>query len=224
MSTYQTKTPNQGTSPKQNTGLAKALFEQEQARQQAQMGGDSNLGIDPFTQALARSGGQSDWADQLDPSLTNPNYKKDLEKQKRLEKMRARLHEQINPVSEHQVFAAREKQVKEEIDKLRIELQGLAQDVAAFDKEVELTLMTQVSHPKEGKYYIAFFQKLRAFIMLLRQKIKSAKTWATAINGKKSKKRYHAGAGIVMASSGYEQTKDVFDTMHHERSMTYGGS
>ncbi len=224
MSTYQTKTPNPSTTAHQNTGLAKALFEQEQARQQAQMGGDTNFGMDPFTQALARSGGQSNWADQLDPSLNNPNYQKDLEKQKRLEKMRARLHEQINPVNEHQVFAAREKQVKEEIDKLRYELQGLAKDVAAFDKEVELTLMTQVSQPKEGKYYIAFFQKLRAFIMLLRQKIKNAKPWATMVNGKKNKKRYHAGAGIVMASGGYEQTKDVFDTMHHERSVTYGGS
>ena len=224
MSTYQTKTPNQSSSAKPNVGLAKALFEQEQARQQAQMGGDNSLGIDPFTQALARSGGQSNWADQLDPSLANPNYQRDLEKQKRLEKMRAKLHEQINPVNEHQVFAAREKQVKEEIDKLRVELQGLAKDVVAFDKEVELTLSTQISHPKEGKYYLAFFQKLRAFIMLLRQKIKSAKTWATTINGKKTKKRYHAGAGIVMASGGYEQTKDVFDTMHHERSMTYGGS
>lgn len=138
--------------------------------------------------------------------------------------MRARLHEQINPVNEYQVFAAREKQVKEEIDKLRVELQGLAKDVAVFDKEVELTLMTQVSQPKEGKYFIAFFQKLRAFIMLLRQKIQSAKPWATVMNGKKSKKHYHAGAGIVIGGNSYEQTKDVFDTMHHERSATYGGS
>lgn len=141
----------------------------------------------------------------------------------RKEQLRRQLHEQINPVDSTRVFDARQKQVKEEIDKLRHELKALAQEVAAFHKEIELTLMTEIgSQPgMEGKYYINFFQQLRAFIMLLRQKIKSARTWASAAGQKKKKKM--VGAGIVIDGAAHEQTKSVYDMMHHERSNAYGG-
>ncbi len=139
------------------------------------------------------------------------------------ERLRRQLHDQINPVDSTRIFDARQKQVKEEIDKLRHELKALSQEVSAFHKEIELTLMTEVgSHPgMDGKYYLNFFQQLRAFIMLLRQKIKSARTWASAAGQKKKKKM--VGAGIVIDGAAHEQTKSVYDMMHHERSNAYGG-
>lgn len=145
------------------------------------------------------------------------------EKAKR-ERIRKQLHDQINPVDATKVYDARQKQVKEEIDKLRQELKALAIEVSQFNKEVEMTLMTEVgSHPgMEGKYYITFFQQLRSFIVLLREKVRSARTWANQFGAKKKKKRV-VGAGIVVEGSGHEQTKSVFDMMHHERSNAYGG-
>ena len=224
MNSYPTKTNTTHTAHQQTNNLAKALFEQEQNRQSAQMGSDNGAGLDPFTQALARSGSQLDWGNQLDPAAQDPDWQQNAEKQKRLEMMRRKLHEQINPVNEQQVFAAREEEVKAEIDKLRQELKGLARDVVAFDKEVELTLMTQVAEPRSGKYFFNFLHKLRLWIMSLRMKVQKAASWATTISGKNTKKRKHFGAGIMVDGNSFEQTKSIFDTMHHERSMTYGGS
>jgi hypothetical protein len=45
------------------------------------------------------------------------------------------------------------------------------------------------------------------------------------MNSKKKKKRSKFGAGIDVgaAGKGYEQSKAVFDSMHHENSAVYGG-
>lgn len=162
------------------------------------------------------SGVQDDWMEQ---------QRIEQEKQRNREILRRKLHDKVNPTSSESIFDAREKQVKKEIDQLRYELRMLAKDVADFEKDVELTLMTEVVKPgQSGTYYINFFQKLRAFIILLRQKIKSARTWANQMSAKKSKKKGKRGsAGIQVGGSKSEQTQAVFDQMHHERSNAMGG-
>ncbi len=190
----------------------------------------SPQGINPFARALAEARGaqgqstdtvtNNSGMDNLDPA----EQQRKLEETQKRERLRQQLHKQVNPVEARDVFNARESQVKKEIDNIRHELKLLSQEVAAFSQEIDMTLMSNVVSPgQEGKYYLSFFQQLRAFIMLLRQKIHSARTWATTMHGKKSKKK-RKGAGLEISGQQYEQTATVFDRMHHERSTVYSGS
>ncbi len=216
--------------------FAKAMADMEREKPAT---GD-NSGVNPqdassklFSDALARTGGQfGDFnygqPDQSTDNAQNPanNVDWQAEQQRQLEKQQLeaahkRRHDQINPVDTIDVFNARENQVKKEIDQLRQELKLLATDVIKFEKEVDITLMTQVVNPgQDGKYYISFFQQLRSFIMLLRQKIKSASTWATQMHGKSKKKQR---MGMMIGGTGYEKTSTIQDMMHHERSSQYSG-
>lgn len=220
--TYKPLTPPSGTRPTPASNpFARALAETEQnTLKQNQRHPHSPA---PASQA-------DNYYSQLNqgysPLLQDPLAEREraaLEMKKAQE--RRRLHEQINPVETTELFNTRSRKVKEEIDALRQELKALAVDIAQFHKEVDLTLMTTIVDPgQEGKYYLNFFQQLRAFIMLLRQKIKSARTWATQMNAKQGKKkRRKISAGIDVGGQSHEQTASVYDMMHHERSNAFGG-
>ena len=218
--TNRSNSSNRSSSTASVNPFARALAE---AEKQASQGGSQSK--QPFGSDLLGSNG----VDPLSP-FGGADFDKNAliweqQMKAKKERERKRLHDEINPVDSTKLFDARQEQVKEEINKLRYELQALSKDVAAFNKEIELTLMTEIGTKpgQEGKYFITFFQQLRSFIMLLRQKIKSAKTWASTTKGKSSKKKRMQGAGIVIEGSSHEQTKSVFDMMHHERSNAYGG-
>lgn len=195
-----------------------------------------NTSINPFARALqeARGGQSEDFLENqqnsdrandfgTDPFQSSPeDQRKNQLEQMRRARLRDQLHRQINPVEAHDVFNAREQQVKKEIDSIRYELKMLVQEVVAFEKEVDLTLQTNVAQPgQDGAYYISFFQQLRAFIMLLRQKVSSARTWATTWNSRKRK--MGSAPGMQISGKSYEQTATVFDQMHHERATAYAG-
>jgi len=212
--------------------FARALAELE--NQQSTGGQSTDFGNDPFADALARTGGQysdqfSDTANPLDSPYSQYNQA-DLLKKQQEEAQKARLkkelHDRINPVETTDIFNARREQVAREIDQLREDLKKLAFEISNFHKEVDITLMSAISDPGEqGKYYLNFFQKLRAFIMMLRQQVQSARTWMQQSQIKKSKKKRRGAApGMMVEGSSHEQTQTIFDTMHHERSSTYGGS
>lgn len=215
---------NRGTTTGKNSSVAsqnpfaRALAEAEKLA--SQNGNQSNSASEPGFPGLDGLGGFNQFGGK---KFDQASLLREQQEKAKKERMRRQLHEQINPVDSTKLFDARQKQVKEEIDKLRYELKALSQEVRAFNKEIELTLMTEVgSHPgMEGKYYLNFFQQLRAFIILLRQKIRSARTWASTAGQKKKKKM--VGAGIVIDGAAHEQTKSVYDMMHHERSNAYGG-
>lgn len=204
--------------------FAQALAETEREKQ---FSGDQipSNNTDLFSDALARTGGSFADMNQANQGSYDPaEQQRVLEEQRKKEMMRKKLHDQINPVNTIDIFNAREKQVKREIESLRKELKALVVEVQDFHKEVEVTLMTEIVNPGEqGKYYINFFQQLRNLIMLLRQKISSAKTWATQLNGKKSKKRSKLGPGLQVGGQDYEKTSTIQDMMHHERSNAYSG-
>lgn len=178
----------------------------------------------PFSDALSRTGGS-----MADSVPTNADFMKqqqeEQERIRRRELLRKKLHDQVNPTSQENIFDAREKRVKEEIEKTRKELEMLAKDIAKLRQDVDIAVFQEVVEPgQQGTYYISFFQKLRAFIMLLRQKIKSAQTWATQLNAKSKKKKGKNGQSMSMqGKQGHEQTKTVFDTMHHEVSNARSG-
>ncbi|MEN8253162.1 MAG: DUF5660 family protein [Patescibacteria group bacterium] len=204
--------------PKGNP-FARALAETERG---AFTGGNKDKSAsNPFADALAKTGGNI-------PETNNQNaletQQKRLEEQAKKDRLKRQRHKEINPIDSTELFNAREKRVKEEIDKVRQELKMLAIDVAKFQRDVDITLMTEVVSPgQDGKYYITFFQKLRAWIRLLRQQIKSAGTWATQLNGKKKKKRKKTGKGLEVSGAGHEKTDMVQKMMHHENSTVYSG-
>jgi len=204
--------PKSGVNP-----FASALAETEKKA----YSGQPKISDNPFADALARTGGRM--PTEQDPAAAQAQENKIREEQRR-EQLRQKLHKEINPIEATQLFSQREQQVKQEINQIRQELKMLVMDIAKFEKAVDLTLMTQVVDPGEqGKYYLSFFQKLRAFIMLLRQKIKSAGTWATQINGKKKKKRGKGMVGIEVSGTGSEKTDMVQQMMNHENASAISG-
>ncbi len=218
------KTSRSNTSKSGVNPFARALAETEQSLNrggQAGMDGGNN----PFRDALAKTGGKFDFNQGFDSHKTDtidPEQQRlQLERQRKKDALRRKLHDKVNPVDLVDVYNAREQQVKKEIDKLRDELKMLVKEVKKFDQEVQITLMTEVVKPgQDGKYYIAFFQQLRTFIMLLRQKIHSAHTWATQLHGKQKKKQKK---GMQIGGQAHEKTSTIQDMMHHERSSQYSG-
>jgi len=189
-------------------------------------------GVNPFARALAEARGGQSSEDQF-ASPKNKDYQnsplnldeqqlQQAEKLKR-ERMRQQRYREINPIEAHDVYNAKQEQVKKEIDSIRYELRMLSKEVVAFEKDVDLTLMSNVAEPGQtGTYFITFFQQLRAWIQLLRAKVHSARTWATTFTSKKRKSKNTPGMEI--GGKNYEQTATIFDMMHHERSTAYSGS
>lgn len=149
----------------------------------------------------------------------------EMERKQKYEQQRRELHKKVNPVERTEVFNAREAEVEKKIESLRQELKMLAKDVKQFSKEIDMTLMDEVKNPgQEGTYYISFFEKLKKFIILMRKRIKSARTWAQQMQSKKKKKKKKKGPGAQMeGSSKSEKTSTVHDMMNSEVGSTYGG-
>ncbi len=125
----------------------------------------------PFSEALARTGGKfsdfpvgdarRDSRNQPDPAAL-ARQQEEMRKQQQKEALRRKLHDQVNPVYQKDVFDAREKQVAEELEKTRQELKLLAKEIAALRMDVDIAATKRVVSPgTSGKYYVSFFQQLR---------------------------------------------------------------
>jgi hypothetical protein len=205
----------------------------------------SSASVNPFARALAEARGASHGSDNFANNPLNPHssaagnngalnefggadsfeqQQRMIDQQKELQKkeqLRQKLHRQINPVEQTDVFNAREAQVKKEIDNLRHELKLLVQEIKEFHTEIEIAVLSNVASPgQEGKYHLTFFQKLREFILLLRNQVHSARTWMTTFQSKKKKK---SRGGMLIENGGHQETKSVWDRMNNERSSLYSG-
>ncbi|KUK79711.1 MAG: hypothetical protein XD95_0182 [Microgenomates bacterium 39_7] len=198
-----------------------------------------NASVNPFARALAESekrtlsnatnstnnGGANsfDTDNQIsENSLFNADqHQQQLTEQQEIlkkQQMRDKLHRMVNPVEQTDIFNAREEQRKKEINEVREELKALAQEIAMFYKEVDITLtQTVVSPGQSGVYHQNFFTKLKEFIQMLREQVNSARTWARQAQMKKKKRRYKHGLDF----SG-EEAKSSHDMLHHERSNAFG--
>ncbi|MCA9369713.1 MAG: hypothetical protein H6774_04300 [Pseudomonadales bacterium] len=225
MKPVNTKSPTKssGQTGQNSNPFARALAETEQgAYQSAQKPGGMDTSF--LRDALAQSGGNfpTDSIPGNDQDMLQ-RQQEELMRQQELKARKKKLHDQINPVNQESVFNAKEKRVKEELEKTRQELAMLAKDIEKFRKDIGVATFQEVTEPgTDGTYYVSFFQKLRSFIMLLRQKIKSASTWANQSNGKKKKKK-RGSAFIMEGKSSNEQGKAIFDMMHHEVSNARSG-
>lgn len=192
---------------------------------------NSGTGLNPFSEALARVGGNqiADFGDygQNQSPADLEKQKKELEKQQKKEALRQKLHKEINPVDLSDLYSAQERRTKKQLEEVRKELRMFAAEVSKFYKEVDIAVFQEVVNPgKTGVGLRAYFDKLREFIKLLRQKVHSARTWLntqTAKSKKKQAKGGHNKAGIEISGQSHEQTKAVFDQMHHEQSTSYTG-
>ncbi|MBT3250132.1 MAG: hypothetical protein HN846_04195 [Candidatus Pacebacteria bacterium] len=176
-----------------------------------------------FGEALARAGGQI-------PQESNPEdlekKQADLKKEQKKAELRKKLHDQVNPVDQKDIFSANKERTKKELEEVRKELKILAREISKFYKEVDIqTTQGITTQGTEGTGLKSYFQNLKAFIMLLTQKVKSARTWMRAQKSKQQRmKGRKIKGGMSVDGSSAEQGKTVFDMMHQERSTAYSGA
>jgi len=152
----------------------------------------------PFANALLNS----------DQSTLRQQQAEQLREQQK-EALRRRLHDKVNPTSVHELFSSREEETKRELEQTRNELQLLISEFKAAAPEIEMAIASSVVSPGSdgGSYFRNFFAHLRQMIMLLRQRVSSARSWAQQSNAKKRKQK-----GL-----NYKKTKDVHSGMNNER-------
>jgi hypothetical protein len=209
--------------------FAKALAETERPLSENLSSSGNNNSV--FSEALARTGGQfpsgndasfGDNFSQQNQMFDPEKQRLEMEQKQKKEALRKKLHDQINHVNSENVFDAQQNRVAKELEKTRQELKMLAKELAHLRMDIDIEVTKVIVNPgRQGTYYISFFQQLRQFIMLLRQKVRSARTWLQQSQAKKKKSKQ---PGMEVAGKKHEQTKTVFDTMHHERASSYSGS
>lgn len=173
----------------------------------------ANATLNPFSEALAKTG------NSLSSAMETPPQEDLLEKQKaelqaeqEKQLLRKKLHDQVNPVDTKEIFVQEELKTERALEQIRQELVFLVADVKQFRKEIAVATQQRVVNPgRTGAYHYNFFAQLRDFIILVRQHIKSAKTWLQTSNGRKAK------------MGGIQQTKQTHDRMHHEQQMAFAG-
>lgn len=215
--------PARQNTASQNLSFAKALNKTE-LEQNLNTGQTAGLDQNKFfSDALSKTGGSlpDAFGNSASDLQQQTEYQQQVEKQKK-DQLRRKLHEQINPVEAVSVYNVRHIQVKKEIDDIRQELKLLVNDIKNVVKEAELTLMTTVVDPKDGKYYLMFFAKLRELITLMRQHVRSANSWATQLHDKRSKRAKKTGPGLEVGGQGHEKTSTVQDMINNsELGSTY---
>jgi len=78
--------------------------------------------------------------------------------------------------------------IKQQIEAIRQELKALAASLAGLHQEVQKAVTEAPVDP--GIYHLNFFEKLRSFLMLLRQQIEDSRTWLALSVSRKKKIGY----------------------------------
>jgi hypothetical protein len=189
------------TSQRPASGFASPLVEL------GQQGGDlsnpatknqpDNL-YNPFANALLNS----------DQSLSK-QQQFEARQQEQKEILRRKLHDRVNPTSVYELFSSREQETKTELEKTRQELELLMSEFKEAAVEIDIALSNEIVAPGNdgGSYFRNFFHHLRQMIMLLRQRVSSARSWAKQGAIKSNKKK-----GL-----NFKKTKDVQSSINNER-------
>jgi hypothetical protein len=141
-------------------------------------------------------------------------YFQEQEAKRKKEALRKKLHDQINPVETYSLFRAKEENNKKELEQVREELRLLMEEIKGLNSDIDMAVSQNVASPgtEDAAYYSNFFHQLRSLIILLRQKVKSARSWAQQASSKSRKKR-----GLDMSTG-----KGVHASMNSERN--FGGN
>ncbi|MBU0576159.1 hypothetical protein KJ707_01355 [Patescibacteria group bacterium] len=214
-----------GNSSKKNqqavNPFARALAESEKG---TYAGGKQQLDTssDLFSEALAKTGGQ------ISKNISPQELKKQedtLKKEQKRAELHRKLHDQINPVDQAEVFSGYKERTKKELNEVRKELKKLALEISKFYKEVDIQTTQEITDQGvEGLGLKSFFKNLKAWIILLTQQVRSARTWMRQQQARANKiKSRKIKGGLMMNEGGNAESKVVFDMMHHERSTAYSG-
>lgn len=174
------------------------------------------------------NGPKQDFSNWNQPNSEFAQQQQLEEQKKKLEydKKRSELHKKINPVDTLELFNAREEATKKKIERIRKDLKNLAREIAKFHKEIDVTLMGRVTNVGfEGIGDENFFDKLRSFIILLTQRVRSARTWAQQQKKKSRKKLAKRGKGLgkeMAHTSGFEQRANMEQFFNNERGDNWG--
>lgn len=187
--------------------FAGSLLENEQkiSNQNSSVKTDNDKILNPFANALLNDSGRIDTNDQ---ETWKKKQAEALLAQKK-EALRKKLHDKVNPTNTHELFSAQEEKSKIELNQIRKELELLIADIKDLNQEVTMAVSQDVVTPgfDGGSYYRNFFHQLRQLIMLLRQKVGSARSWAQQMQAKGKKKH-----GL-----NFKKTKDVQSSINNER-------
>ena len=217
---------SQSQQSNQNTNsFARALAESEkstygQKSDLSDLNADSNL----FGEALAKTGGQL--PEDIDLK-ERAKWLEQMAERRKKEQLRQKRHDQVSPVDQEEIFNAQKQRTKKELEEVRKELKKLSGEIAKFHQEVEVQVTQEVvEQGREGIGLKSYFQKLRDVIILLTKRVQNARTWMqqqAQVNKKKKQQRKIRG-GILAGPGKTQETRAVFDMMHHERSSAYSGS
>lgn len=78
--------------------------------------------------------------------------------------------------------------IKQEIEKVRMELKALAASISGLSNEVQKAIDQVPVNP--GVYHQNFFERLRSVLVLLRQNVQDSGAWLSMFSGRKGKKGY----------------------------------
>jgi len=187
--------------------FAGSLLENEQkAAATSPSVGKNDEAFNPFANALLNSPGAT--SDSDNPELLRKQQEEALLAQKK-EALRKKLHDKVNPVNTYELFSAKEEKSKEELNQVRKELELLINDIKDLNSDISIAVSQDVVSPglDGGSYYHNFFHQLRQLIMLMRQKVGSARSWAQQMQVKGKKKQ-----GL-----NYKTTKGVQSSINNER-------
>lgn len=167
---------------------------------------EENPDFNPFANALLNNSGKTEVPNQAENS--RKQQEEALLAQKK-EALRKKLHDKVNPTNTHELFSAAEARSKEELNQVRKELEMLILDIKDLNQDIAMAVSQDVVAPglDGGTYYQNFFHQLRQLIMLLRQKVGSARSWAQQMQAKGKKRK-----GL-----NYKTTKGVQSSINNER-------
>jgi len=181
----------------------------------------------PFAQAMARAGGTKTGENVSAGDMEK--QKKQLEKEQKKKALRLKLHKEVTGATD--IFSTERIRTQKKLEEIRrsieVEFLGLGKEVSKLHKETSVTTYQAITDQGlTGTGMINYLEKIRQFIRLLRKKVHSARTWLNTQSNKSKKKRARrkGGAGIEVRGAKHEQTKAVFDQMHHEQSTAYSGA
>jgi len=196
--------------PVANNAFARALLESEKNAGETYSNAPNKQDNNPFAEALSKTGGQLKNTPQGEFDFAKQQA--ELIAQQKKEALRQKLHDQVNPVDTHEIFAAHAKRNLEELQAVRQELKLLVEEVKDLDHEVDLAVTRDVVDPGfDAAGFFNFFHKLREWIMFLREQVHSARTWMNQTAGKGKR-----GRGTAF---NFKKTKDVHGAMGSEHNF-----
>jgi hypothetical protein len=110
---------------------------------------------------------------------------------------------------ERAVFMRQEQEAKASIQSILLEIRSLTKSTGEFVKEVETAALMMPSNP--GIYHKNFYERLRNFIVIMKQKVQESRHWLAMMNSRAQKKGYWgqvktSGSKFLLSSERYAVT------------------